>query len=221
MSDSTLPLTPELLGYLQAHSVHEPPLLRQLREETHQKFEAAPMQICPEQGQFFRWLLPLLNAKKVLEIGTFTGYSSICMALALPDDGHLTCCDLSNDWTEVARKYWHEMGLADKISLHLQPAVQTLNELLDEGHQDSYDFAFIDADKPNYVNYYELCFNLVRPGGVIAIDNVLWGGAVIDPDNEDGDTQAIKKLNEHIHQDTRVSSCMVPIGDGVTLATKK
>jgi predicted O-methyltransferase YrrM len=214
MSSHTLPLSPELNAYLYEHSVKEPALLKALREETLATFEAAPMQISPEQGQFFRFLLETIQAKKVLEIGTFTGYSAICMALALPDDGHVTCCDLSFDWTRMAVNYWEKMQLQDKITLHLAPAVTTLQSFIDNNLENTYDFAFIDADKPNYIRYYDYCLKLVRPGGIIAIDNVLWSGEVINP------TNVIRELNKIIAHDDRVSICMLPMGDGLTLARK-
>ncbi|MCX7121102.1 MAG: class I SAM-dependent methyltransferase [Gammaproteobacteria bacterium] len=220
MSAHTLQITPELINYLHQHSVHEPELLKALREETLATLEAAPMQISPEQGQFFRFLLQTMNAKKVLEIGTFTGYSAICMALALPDDGHVTCCDLSYDWTRMAVKYWDLMQLNKKITLHLAPALKTLQSFVDNNLQNTYDFAFIDADKPNYLNYYEYCLQLVRPGGVIAIDNVLWNGEVINPNNQNDNTRAIRELNAKIASDNRVTLCMLPIGDGLTLVRR-
>lgn len=221
MSAHTLSLTPELMQYLHAHSVQEPDLLKALRVETAATLEAAPMQISPEQGQFFRFLLQLINAKKALEIGTFTGYSAICMALGLPDDGHVTCCDLSFDWTRMAEKYWQKMGLDKKITLHLAPALQTLEKLIASNQHNTFDFAFIDADKPNYINYYNYCLQLVRPGGVIAIDNVLWSGEVANPANQDENTRIIRNLNDKLYRDDRVSMCMIPIGDGLTLAIKK
>ena len=221
MSSKTLPITPELADYIHAHGIQEPELLKALRGETLATFEAAPMQISPEQGQFFRFLLETMNAKKVLEIGTFTGYSAICMALALPDEGHVTCCDLSFDWTRMAVKYWQLMKLENKITLHLAPAIKTLQSFIDNHLQNTYDFAFIDADKPNYALYYEYCLQLVRPGGVIAIDNVLWNGEVINPDNQNENTNAIRKLNTAIAQDNRVTACLLPIADGLTLVRKK
>src|SRR3990167_10468651 len=221
MSAHTLQITPELINYLHEHSIQEPDLLKALREETVKTFEAAPMQISPEQGQFFRFLLQTMNAKNVLEIGTFTGYSAICMALALPDDGHVTCCDLSFDWTRMAVKYCDKMDLNEKITLHLAPAIDTLQLLINNNLQNTYDFAFIDADKPNYLRYYEYCLQLVRPGGVIAIDNVLWSGEVINPENQNENTRAIRELNTKIAHDDRVTICMLPIGDGLTLARKK
>lgn len=221
MSTHTLQLTPALETYLHEHSVQESALLKALRIETLATFEAAPMQISPEQGQFFRFLLKTMRAKNALEIGTFTGYSSICLALALPDDGHVTCCDLSFDWTRMAVKYWEKMNLQDKITLHLAPAMQTLQSLIDQQLENTYDFAFIDADKPHYENYYEYCLKLVRPGGVIAIDNVLWNGEVVNPDNQNENTRAIRALNKKIVTDDRVTMCMLPIGDGLTLVLKK
>ena len=161
MSSRTLPMSSALMDYLNQHSVKEEPLLKALREETLATLEAAPMQISPSQGQFFRFLLETINAKKVLEIGTFTGYSAICMALALPHDGHVTCCDLSFDWTRMAVKYWNKMNLNDKITLHLAPAIDTLQMFVNNNLQNTYDFAFIDADKPNYPHYYEYCLKLV------------------------------------------------------------
>ena len=220
MSSHTLPMSPALINYLHEHSVKEPPLLKALREETQATFEAAPMQISPEQGQFFRFLLETIQAKKVLEIGTFTGYSAICMALALPDDGHVTCCDLSFDWTRMAVSYWEKMQLQNKITLHLAPAVTTLQSFIDQHLDNTYDFAFIDADKPNYIRYYEYCLKLVRPGGIIAIDNVLWNGEVINPENQNENTNIIRELNKRIAEDKRVSMCMMPMGDGLTLARK-
>lgn len=220
MSSHTLQITPALIDYLHQHSVQEPTLLKALREETLATLEAAPMQISPEQGQFFRFLLKTMRAKKVLELGTFTGYSAICMALALPEDGHVTCCDLSFDWTRMAVKYWEKMGLDKKITLHLAPAITTLEKFLSDNQQNTYDFAFIDADKPNYLRYYEYCLQLVRPGGVIAIDNVLWDGEVINPLNQDENTRIIRALNKKIAHDDRVTICMLPMGDGLTLALK-
>ena len=219
MATKTLALNASLQKYLRQHSVTETPLLKALREETQATLEAAPMQISPEQGQFFRLLLELMGATRVLEIGTFTGYSAACMALALPEHGHVTCCDLSFDWTRLAVKYWKKMQLSQKITLHLAPALNTLQQLV-ATQKNTYDFAFIDADKPNYPRYYEYCLQLVRVGGVIAIDNVLWGGEVINPDNQDENTQAIRMLNETLRDDRRVSLCMLPMGDGLTLVKK-
>jgi predicted O-methyltransferase YrrM len=221
MSAHTLQMTPALENYLNEHSVNEPELLKTLREETLATFEAAPMQISPSLGQFFRFFLETIGAKKCLEIGTFTGYSAICMALALPNDGHVTCCDLSFDWTRMAIKYWEKMNLQNKITLHLAPAITTLQSLIDNNLQNTYDFAFIDADKPNYIRYYEYCLQLVRPGGVIAVDNVLWNGEVINADNQNENTNIIRILNKIIVNDDRVTMSMLPISDGLTLARKK
>lgn len=221
MSSRTLPMSPALMDYLTQHTVTEEPLLKALREETLATLEAAPMQISPAQGQFFRFLLETINAKTVLEIGTFTGYSASCMALALPTDGHVTCCDLSFDWTRMAVKYWEKMNLTNKITLHLAPAIDTLQMFINNNLENTYDFAFIDADKPNYPHYYESCLKLVRPGGIIAIDNVLWSGEVIQLENQNENTRAIRELNTKIAHDNRVTMCMLPIGDGLTLARKK
>jgi len=217
MTSKTLSLTPALQDYIHAHGVREPALLTALREETIATFEAAPMQISPEQGQFFRFLLETLNAKQILEIGTFTGYSASCFALAIPNDGHVTCCDSSIDWTRLAVKYWEKMGLTNKITLHLGPARKTLEKLIEAGKENTFDFAFIDADKLNYDFYYEACLKLVKTGGVIAIDNVLWNGEVINADNQNENTKVIRQLNTKIQNDDRISHCLLPIGDGVTL----
>lgn len=221
MSSHTLSITPALEQYLYAFGVNETPLLKALREETIATFEAAPMQISPTQGQFFRFLLQTTRAKNVLEIGTFTGYSAAWMALALPQDGHVTCCDLSFDWTRLAVKYWEKMQLQNKITLHLAPALQTLAQLVEEQKENTFDFAFIDADKPNYIHYYEYCLKLVQPGGIIAIDNVLWNGEVVNTLNQNENTNIIRKLNKTIIHDDRVTPCMLPIGDGLTLVRKR
>lgn len=220
MSAHTLKLTPALVNYIHQYGVQETPLLAALRAETQSTFEAAPMQISPEQGQFFRFLLELMGAKRVLEIGTFTGYSAACMALALPNDGHVTCCDSSTDWTRLAREYWEKMGLSNKITLHIAPALKTLQKLIDNNQAGTFDFAFIDADKINYLRYYEYCLDLVQTNGVIAIDNVLWDGEVVNPDNLNDNTETIRMLNDIVRHDDRVSICMLPIGDGLTLARK-
>jgi predicted O-methyltransferase YrrM len=221
MSSKTASLTPALYNYLMEHSVKESPLLKALREETIATFEAAPMQISPILGQFFHFLLQTIQAKNVLEIGTFTGYSASCMAMAIPDDGHVTCCDLSFDWTRLALKYWEKMQLENKITLHLAPAVTTLESFIENNLQNTYDFAFIDADKPNYIRYYEYCLQLVRSGGIIVIDNVLWNGEVVNEHNQNENTNIIRQLNKIIAEDNRVTSCMLPIDDGVTLVRKK
>ena len=166
-------------------------------------------------------LVQMLGAKKTLEIGVFTGYSSLSVALALPPDGKIVACDVSEDWTNVARRYWKEAGVEHKIDLHLAPAVETLSQLLADGEAGTFDFAFLDADKDNYDTYYELLLPLLRPGGTIAIDNVLWSGRVIDPEVKDADTVALKELNQKLHHDERISLSMLPIADGLTLAVKR
>lgn len=220
MSDFTLDLTPEVYQYLLKHSLREPEVLKKLREQTH-TMSMAQMQISPEQGQFMQLLMQLINAKKTLDIGTFTGYSALSVALSLPADGKVVACDINGEWTKIAKKYWDLAQVANKIDLRLAPAVETLENLIDQGESETFDFAFIDADKRNYSNYYELSLKLLRPGGLIAVDNVLWSGAVADPEIQDADTKAIRELNTQIHHDKRVDISMLPIGDGLTLARKK
>lgn len=220
MSNKTLMLPDRLYRYLLAVSLRESELLRQLREETA-KDPMARMQIAPEQGQFMAMLLELLGARRVLEIGVYTGYSALCMASALPPDGRLVACDLSEEWTRVARRYWRAAGLADRIDLRLAPALDTLAALHADGHGASFDFAFIDADKREYQAYFEAVLKLLRVGGLMAIDNTLWNGSVVDPDDQSEDTVAIRSFNEHLHRDHRVSLSLVPIGDGLTLARKR
>ena len=166
-------------------------------------------------------LVQLLSARKTLEVGVFTGYSALCVALALPEEGKVVACDISEEYTAIARQFWQEAGVADKIDLRIAPALETLDHLLAEGQANSFDFAFIDADKSNYGNYYERSLQLVRPGGLIAIDNVLWSGRVADPQVDDNRTAAIRAFNQHLHQDQRVSLSLVPIADGLTLALKR
>lgn len=220
MSDITLNLTPELYEYLKNNSLHEPEVLQQLRVQTH-KMSMSQMQISPEQGQFMRLLIELLNAKKTLDIGVFTGYSSLSVALALPKDGKIIACDMNVEWTKIAKRFWELAGVSDKIELKLAPATETLQALIDNGESNTFDFAFIDADKANYPTYYEQSLILLRPGGLIAIDNVLWSGKVANPAITDRDTVIIRDLNAKIHQDSRVSMSLLPIGDGLTLARKK
>jgi len=220
MARRNLNLTDPLHEYLVTHSVREPTLLARLRAETA-PLEMAGMQISAEQGQFMRLLVELIGAKRVIEVGTFTGYSSLAVALSLPSDGQIVACDVSREWTDIARRYWAEAGVANKIDLRLAPALDTLNALIATGEKERYDFAFIDADKKNYDGYYECCLELVRPGGLLAIDNVLWNGKVIDPDAEDEDTKAIRSLNDKLAKDERVSISLLPIGDGLTLARKR
>lgn len=220
MSNRTIELTDRLYDYLLRASVREPPVLAKLRAET-MKDPMAQMQIGPEQGQFMALLIELIGARRVLEVGTFTGYSSTAMALAMPAEGRLIACDISEKYTAIARRYWAKAGVAGKIDLRLAPALQTLRSLLADGQAGSFDFAFIDADKPNYGKYYELALSLLRRGGLMAIDNVLWSGAVADSRKKDKDTAAIRALNEKIKKDKRVSISLVPIGDGLTLCRKR
>ncbi|WP_017716100.1 class I SAM-dependent methyltransferase [Kamptonema formosum] len=220
MSNKTLGLDSRLCDYLLSVSLREPEILRQLREETA-RHPRARMQIAPEQGQFMALLAQLLWAKKTLEIGVFTGYSSLCVALALPPEGKIVACDVSEEYTATARRYWEAAGVAGKIDLRIAPALQTLDQLLAAGEAGTFDFAFIDADKDNYDGYFELSLQLVRTGGLIAIDNVLWGGQVADPQVQDSNTQAIRAFNEKLHRDERVTLSLVPIADGLTLALKR
>ena len=220
MSKKYLALTDSIYDYLQAVSVREPEVLKRLREETA-SMPNSTMQISPDQGQFMALLVQLINASKTLEIGVFTGYSSLSVALALPPDGKVIACDVSDEYTQVARRYWTEAGVADKVSLRLAPALETLDGLINDGQVGTFDFAFIDADKGNYDGYYERALKLVRKGGLIAIDNVLWGGKVADDNAQDADTVAIRALNEKLLDDQRVSLSLVPIADGLTLALKR
>ena len=220
MSSKTLTLDDRLRDYLWKVSDREPKLLRDLREETA-RHPRAGMQISPEQGQFMNLLIELVGARRTLEVGVFTGYSSLVVALALPEDGHVTALDVSEEYTAMARRYWQEAGVAHKFDLRIAPAVQSMDALLAEGRAGTYDFAFIDADKASYDAYYERSLQLLRPGGLIAIDNVLWGGAVADPRERDVDTVALRALNAKVHADARVTMMLLPIGDGLTLARKR
>lgn len=220
MSKKTLNLNDGLYDYLTSVSLREAPVLARLRQETA-RLEMARMQIAPEQGQFMALLVQLMGARNALEVGVFTGYSALAVALALPREGRVVACDVNEEWTAIGRRFWQEAGVADKIDLRLAPAVETLDSLIDAGRAGQFDFAFIDADKVNYENYYERCLALVRPGGLIAIDNVLWGGSVADPDDQSEDTVAIRDFNARLHKDDRVFISLVPIADGLTLALKK
>lgn len=220
MSSRTLNLNETLYGYLLRHGVRESAALAALRERTR-PLRAAGMQISPEQGALMALLVRLLGARRTLEVGTFTGYSALAVAEALPDDGQVVACDVSEEWTSIGRVAWQEAGQAHKIDLRLAPALETLDGLLDGGQAGTFDFAFIDADKGNYDGYYERALVLVRPGGLIAVDNVLWGGSVADEAVDDGDTEAIRALNRKIHADARVDPVLLPIGDGLTLARRR
>ncbi|MEO6696897.1 MAG: class I SAM-dependent methyltransferase [Gammaproteobacteria bacterium] len=219
MSNKTITLTDELYDYVIRHSLREPELLRRLREETA-KDPMANMQIAPEQGQFMALLVQLLPARKALEIGVFTGYSALCVALALPENGKLIACDVSEEWTRVARRYWQEAGVAHKIELHLAPALDTLDKLLQNGEGGTFDFAFIDADKTGYNDYYERTLQLLRPGGLIVLDNMLRNGRVVDAPHCDEATLAIHQLNQKLHHDSRIALSLLPVADGLTLALK-
>ena len=220
MAPRTLSLDGRLYDYVLSHSVREPAVLKELRAETA-KLPMAMMQIGPEQGQFMGLLVELTGAKRAIEVGTFTGYSSLSVALAMPADGRLIACDVSEEYTSIARHYWAKAGVAGKIELKLGPALATLDGLLAQDGAGSFDFAFIDADKPNYLGYYERCLKLLRQGGLLAIDNVLWGGDVADPEKSDADTTAIRALNDKVAADERVSVSLLPLGDGLTLARKR
>ena len=220
MSRSTLKLTDSVYDYMLEHSLRESEACRLLREETA-PMKMGMMQVSPEQGQFMAFLVRLTGTRRALEIGTFTGYSALCVAQALPSDGRLVCCDVSEEWTSVGQRYWQSAGVSDKIDLKIGPATETLQALREDGEEGRYDFAFIDADKKNYLVYYENVLSLLRTGGVLLIDNVLWGGSVANPGKNDDDTNAIRPLNQHLHGDDRVLLSMLPVGDGLTLVMKQ
>lgn len=207
--------------YMTSVSLREPPILRLLREDTAVHQERAIMQVPPEQGQFMGLLVQLMGAKRTLEIGVFTGYSALAVALALPPDGSILACDINEDYAAIARHYWKAAGVDHMIDLRLRPALDTLGELLAEGRRNHFDFAFIDADKVNYQAYYECALELLRPGGLIAVDNVLWSGRVADPGESEPDTVALRAFNEKLVADSRVSLSMLPVADGLTLALKR
>ena len=219
MSNRTLSIDDRIYDYLLSVSLRESELQKQLREETA-GIEYSEMQIAPEQGQFMAMLVGLCGARRAIEVGTYTGYSSISIASALPEDGELICCDDSAEWTAVAKKYWQRAGLEKRIRLKLGPAADTLQSLIDEGQSGSFDFIFIDADKQNYEVYYEQALNLIRKGGLIAVDNTLWSGDVADLDNNEPGTRAIRHFNDVVKEDKRVQISLVPIGDGLTLIRK-
>ena len=222
MSSRSIGLSDKVQDYLIANSLRESPLQRQLRDETASALGgSAGMQIAPEQGQFMALMAKLIGARLAVEIGTFTGYSALAVAQALPPDGRLIACDISADWTAIGRRYWAEAGIADRIDLRLGPATETLAALRTSADAGQFDLAFIDADKGNYLRYFEDCLALLRPGGLIMIDNVLWSGSVADPTKADADTVAIRRLNAALHKDERIDLSLVPIGDGLTLARKR
>ncbi len=210
------PFLPEKIArYVQEHSVREPAILRELRAATA-SVPGSGMQIGADQGQFMALLVQAIGARRCLEIGTYTGYSALAVALALPEEGRVTCCDINAEWTAIAQRYWKKAGMDHKIELHLAPALETLKKL-----RGPFDFAFIDADKGNYANYYERCLELVRRGGIIAVDNTLWSGWVADAKQRDADTRALRAFNDRLHRDERVALSLLPLGDGVTLALKR
>ena len=220
MSNRTIEITESIYQYLCDHSLREDPILKDLRDHTYDMEEKA-RQIAPEQGQFMQMRVKLIGAKNTIEVGVFTGYSSLAIALALPEDGRIVACDVNPQYTSVAEKFWVRAGVRKKIDLRIGPAKDTLSELIShDGLANTFDFAFIDADKVNYEHYYELCLQLVRPGGLITIDNVLWGGAIADENIIDTDTNSIRILNDKLHMDERIDLSLVPIGDGLTLALK-
>jgi predicted O-methyltransferase YrrM len=220
MANASMGLPADLEQYLVKHGVREPELLARLRDETA-LIPQHNMQIAPEQGALLALLVELTGAKRCLEIGTFTGYSSLIVALAMPPDGTIVCCDVSEEWTAVARRYWAEAGVADRVDLRLAPALETLDELLAGGAEGTFDFAFVDARKSEYPDYHERVVRLLRSGGLAAYDNVLWGGAVADDSKQDADTLAIRRLNDRLASDERVTIAMLPLADGVTLARKR
>jgi predicted O-methyltransferase YrrM len=220
MTNKTMGISDDLAEYVVKVGTREPDVLARLREET----AAIPqhnMQIAPEQGAFLALLVELIGARRCIEVGTFTGYSSTAVALALPEDGHIICCDVSEEWTSLARKFWAEAGVTRKIDLRIAPAAETLDQLVAGGQESTYDFAFVDADKAGYDAYYERLLRLVRPGGLIVFDNMLWGGDVLDTDPKDEDTKALQALNTKLAQDERITLCLLPVADGVTLARRR
>jgi predicted O-methyltransferase YrrM len=220
MSRKTLSLTPRLYDYLLSVGVRQHPVLEQLAADTARMPEAE-MQISPEQGAFMALLVELTGAKRCLEVGVFTGYSALAVALALPEDGQLLACDVNEKWTAIARTYWAEAGVEDRIHLHLAPALETLDNFLAEGIAGSFDFAFIDADKTEYAAYYERALELLRPGGLMVVDNVLCGGKAADPANTSADTLSRRDFNASLYQDERITLSMIPVADGLTLAIKR
>ena len=220
MSNKTFTMSDTLSAYMQSVSLREPDVLTRLREETS-RLSMSLMQIAPEQGQFMQLLVKALGIRRAIEVGVFTGYSTLCVALAMPDDGRIVACDINKEWTDIAQRYWKEAGVDNKIELRLAPALETLDALIDEQLQNKFDFAFIDADKAGYKDYYERVLALIRPGGLIAIDNTLWNGSVTDESDQTESTQAIRDINRHVHADERVDISLLPIGDGLTLALKR
>ena len=220
MTLKTIHLTDSLTHYLQKYSLREPVILKNLREKTS-KLSEANLQISPEEGQLLSFFVELIGAKKVLEVGTFTGYSALILALALPTDGKVITCDTNIEWTNIAKQFWKEAGVAHKIELKIGLALDSLQDLINENETATFDFIFLDADKENYPHYYELSLKLLKPNGLIAIDNVLWDGKVADINENDAETTAIRKLNEIVVNDARVINTMIPIADGLTVVRKR
>jgi predicted O-methyltransferase YrrM len=220
MSNVSVGLAPDLHAYLVEHGVREPDILRRLREETAD-LPQHDMQIAPEQGALMALLVGLIGARRCIELGTFTGYSSLAVALALPADGEIVCCDVSEEWTSVARRYWSEAGVADRVDLRLGPALETLDDLIAGGASGTFDFAFIDASKQEYPDYHERILRLLRQGGLAVYDNVFWDGDVIDESKTDPDTVGVRRLNDRLLADERVSISMIPVADGLTLVQKR
>ncbi len=220
MTTRSMGLEGPLYDYLLEHSLREHGLLAELRAETA-KMPEANMQIAPEQGQFMALLARIIGARRYLEVGTFTGYSALAVTLAMPQQGETTCLDISEEWTTIAQRYWIRAGLADRIHLHLAQASETLQALIRDGWSGDYDMAFIDADKTGYADYFEACLTLVRPGGLILIDNTLWDGKVADENDPDEDTRAIRAFNQKIFDDERIDLSLLPIGDGLTIARRR
>lgn len=219
MSTHSISVDERLRNYMLDVSLREHPEMRALRDETA-KHEMARMQVSPEQGQLMQMLIRMMGAKNCIEVGTFTGYSALAVALALPDDGKLVACDISDEYTRLARPFWKRAGVADKIDLRIAPATETLDRMIQAGEHGSYDFAFIDADKPGYTDYFERCLTLIRVGGVIAVDNIFMGGGVADPEANSDNVVAMRNFNALIRDDERVELSLIPIGDGLTLARK-
>ncbi len=217
----TVTLTDAVYDYLVHTGAREHPVLRRLREATRAETDSAGMQISPDQGALMAMLVRLMGARRTIEAGTFTGYSALAVALALPDDGRVIACDVSAEWTAIGKRFWAEAGVAHKIDLRLAPAIETMDALLAAGEANSFDFAFLDAEKSEYDAYYERSLKLLRPGGLIAVDNVLWSGRVADPQVQDANTKAIRALNDKIRTDSRVDTVLVPIADGLFLARKR
>ena len=220
MSTTTFYLPEPLLNYVHAKGVREDAALRALREETS-TLDMAIMQISPEQGQFLKVLTTMIGARRCIEVGVFTGYSTLCVAQAIGADGYVLACDVSEEWTAIGRRHWEQAGVAERIDLKLAPALETLDARIADGEAGQYDFAFIDANKEDYSNYYERCLTLLRAGGVVAIDNVLWSGNVANDDHQDDETRAIRAVNDLVAADDRVTACMIPISDGLTVAVKR